>query len=288
MIVVHFVTASDEATQKLVVCKTLETTEPIPPGTIWIDMIEATIEEDQKVQKYVGAPVPTKSDPDYTEPPEAHYAENGVRYLHASVISEPEDTPDITGVTFVIAPTTLVTVRYHPVEFFDLFSQKICKSSGQALFPDAVAIGPLGRGNQRNYAITEKQDFSAAVLDCDLGNAEFRQSPHCFLGTDVSPQPRLVVEAGQRDVGDIENLAESRSHLRRVPPEAWAYVRIIGDDGSFRSRIVEGILEIATPGLSDDRERYPRNVDQAGARIFPPPAHLDRLQGDAPPTSSRQ
>jgi len=71
--------------------------------------------------------VPTKADPDFTELPEAHYSENGVRYLHALFISEPEDTPDATGVTFVIAPTALVTVRYHPVETFDLFSQKLCK-----------------------------------------------------------------------------------------------------------------------------------------------------------------
>jgi hypothetical protein len=43
--------------------------------------------------------VPTKANPDYTEPPEAHYSENGVHYLHALFISEPEDTPDVTGVT---------------------------------------------------------------------------------------------------------------------------------------------------------------------------------------------
>ena len=70
--------------------------------------------------------MPTRADADFTEPPEALYSENGVRYLHAFFISEPEDTPDVTGVTFVIAPTALVTVRYHTVETFDLFSQKLC------------------------------------------------------------------------------------------------------------------------------------------------------------------
>ena len=90
--------------------------------------------------------VPTKANPDYTEPPEAHYLENGVRYLHALFISEPEDTPDVTGVTFVIAQTALVTVRYHPVETFDFFSQKLCKAPAQALFPDAVALGLINTG----------------------------------------------------------------------------------------------------------------------------------------------
>ena len=34
-----------------------------------------------------------------------------MRYLRALLISEPEDTPDVTGVTFVIAPTALVTAN---------------------------------------------------------------------------------------------------------------------------------------------------------------------------------
>ena len=58
-----------------------------------------------------------------------------------SFVSEPEDTSDVTGVTFVLTPTTLVTVRYDPGDAFELFGQKLCKSSAQALHPDAVAVG---------------------------------------------------------------------------------------------------------------------------------------------------
>jgi len=115
--------------------KVLEPSElQIPPGAIWIDLIEPTVEDDRKVQEFVGVPVPTKANPDYTEPPEAHYSENGVRYLHALFISEPEDTPDVTGVTFVIAPTALVTVRCHPVETFDLFSRSSARHRHRRCF----------------------------------------------------------------------------------------------------------------------------------------------------------
>ena len=93
------------------------------PGAVWIDLVSPTAEEDKRVQAFVGAPVPTKADPDYTEPPEAHYSENGVRYMHASVISEPDDTPDITGVTFVLTPQALVTVRYEAADSFDIYAQ---------------------------------------------------------------------------------------------------------------------------------------------------------------------
>jgi magnesium transporter len=128
VIIVHAIVKPADANSELAAAtvrrQLLEPSElQVPASAIWIDLIEPTIEEDQKVQEFVGVPVPTKADPEYTEPPEAHYSENGVRYLHAPFISEPDDTPDVTGVTFVIARTALVTVRYHPVETFD-YSRK--------------------------------------------------------------------------------------------------------------------------------------------------------------------
>ena len=146
MIIVHAIVkpaaAGGGSATATVQCTLLGPSDPqIPPSAIWIDLINPTIEEDRKVQEFVGAPVPTKVDPDFAELPEAHYSENGVRYLHALFISEPEDTPDVTGVTFVIAPTALVTVRYHPVETFDLFSQKLCKAPARGLSSDVVALG---------------------------------------------------------------------------------------------------------------------------------------------------
>ena len=84
MIIVHVIVkpaaASDGSATATVRRKLLEPSAlQIPPCAIWIDLINPTIEEDRKVQEFVGAPVPTKADPDYTEPPEAHYSENGVR-----------------------------------------------------------------------------------------------------------------------------------------------------------------------------------------------------------------
>jgi magnesium transporter len=136
--------------------KQLEVDETIPPGAIWIDLIDPPVEEDRKVEDFVGGPVPTKSDPDYTEPLEAHYAENGVRYTHASVLSEPDETPDITGVTFVMTPAVLVTVHYHPAGSFDLSGQKLCKSPPQVLLPDAVAVGLINTVLNRSAGALSK------------------------------------------------------------------------------------------------------------------------------------
>jgi len=159
VIIVHGVAkpaaASDGVETATVQRKLVEPSElQIPPGAIWIDLIEPTVEEDRKVQEFVGVPVPIKANPDYTEPPEAHYLENGVRYLHALFISEPEDTPDVTGVTFVIAQTALVTVRYHPVETFDFFSQKLCKAPAQ-MIDKAFHVGICWRLPRQRAALRQ-------------------------------------------------------------------------------------------------------------------------------------
>jgi magnesium transporter len=107
-------------------------------------MVEPTVDEDQKAERYLGGKVPSRSDPDFAQPAESYYAdyaENGVRYLHACVVSEAKDTPDVADVTFVLGPKALVTVRYDPGEAFELFGQRLGKIPAQALHPDAVAVG---------------------------------------------------------------------------------------------------------------------------------------------------
>ena len=98
-------------------------------------MVEPTVDEDQKVERYLGAKVPSRSDPDFAQPAESYYAENGVRYLHACVVSEAEGTPDVADVTFVLGPKALVTVRYDPGEAFELFGQRLEKSRPKRCTP---------------------------------------------------------------------------------------------------------------------------------------------------------
>src|SRR3974390_1340917 len=157
MIVVYFSSIRPGERQGATITrKQVEVDETIPRGALWIDLISPTAEEVRKVEDFVGGPVPTKSDPDYTEPLEAHYAEHGARYMHASVLSEPEETPDITGVTFVMTPAVLVTVHYHPAGSFDVFGLKLCKSPPQALLPDAAAVGLINTVLNRSAGALSK------------------------------------------------------------------------------------------------------------------------------------
>jgi magnesium transporter len=283
--------AGDGTATATVECKLLEPSAPIPPGSIWIDLVEPTMEEDQRVQKFVGVPVPTKADPDYTEPPEAHYSENGVRYLHALFISEPEDTPDVTGVTFVMAPTALVTVRYDPIETFDLFSQKLCRTPGQALFPDAMAVGLINTALNRSARALSKAGESLDRIASAVFRAKGDQRKRSQIYSDT-------LNALGREDEKISNLRESMVSVERLllflmsegRPEhtpkpvreatktALRDLQSLEQDASFKAQKVQFLLD-ATLGLINLAQNDIIKLFSVLAVIFMPPTVIASIYG---------
>ncbi len=274
----------------------LEPSAPIPEGTIWIDMIEPTLEEDQKVQAYVGAPVPTRSDPDYSEPPEAHYAENGVRYLHASILSEPEDTPDITGVTFVIAPNALVTVRYDPCESFDLYARKLGKAQTPPLTPDAVALGLVNTAINRSARALSDAGASLDAIASRVFHAKENKERQNQIYSDT------LWDLGRQDE-KISNLRESLVSIERLllflnadadgdggkPGKAGRGARdavktalrdlqSLEEDASFKAQKVQFLLD-ATLGLINLAQNDIIKLFSVLAVIFMPPTVIASIYG---------
>ena len=110
MIIVHYPIDTEltaEAVPKARLArKILDRAEPIPPGAVWIDMVEPTGggPEGRALSRLPGCPrTPTP----ISSSLRILLAENGVRYLHASVVSEAENTPDVVEVTFILASEEL-------------------------------------------------------------------------------------------------------------------------------------------------------------------------------------
>jgi magnesium transporter len=282
---------SPESAAPLVARKAIGPGEPIPAGAIWIDMIAPTMEEDRLVQALVGVPIPTKADPDFTEPLEAHYSENGVRYLHASVVSEPEDTPDITGVTFVITPTTLVTVRYDPVESFDVFGQKLVKSPGKELSPDAVAVGLINTVLNRSARALNKTAESLDRIASAVFKAKGDQGSRNQIYSDT-------LNALGREDEKISNLRESlvsverlllfltaegraektQKPVREAANTALRDLQSLEEDASFKAQKVQFLLD-ATLGFINLVQNDIIKLFSVLAVIFMPPTVIASIYG---------
>ena len=270
----------------------LEPHEPVPQGTIWIDMIEPTAEEDHKVQEFAGVLVPTRADPDYAEPPEAQYAENGVRYLQASFIREPEETPDITDVTFVLAPTALVTVRYHACESFDLFGQKLAKAPGDALFPDGIAIGLVNTAINRsaralNKAGVSLDQIASRVFRAKEVDASRRNQIYSDTLWDLGSEDERISNLRESMVSierlllflTADGLPEKGSKaVRQATKAALRDLQSLEEDASFKAQKVQFLLD-ATLGLINLAQNDIIKLFSVLAVIFMPPTVIASIYG---------
>ena len=102
-----------------------------------------------------------------------------------------------------------VTVRYHPVETFDLFSQKLCKASAQALFPDAVALGLINTGLNRSARALSKAGESLDRIASAVFRAKGDRSKRNQIYSDT-------LDALGREDEKISNLRESLVSVERL------------------------------------------------------------------------
>lgn len=294
MLVVHYVAKPQHAEAKgalPVARRVLEPGAPIPPGAVWIDMIDPTQQEDEQVQSYLGCKVPTRGDPDYAEPPEAYYAEDGVRYLQANVISEGEGMPGLSGVTFVICGPTLVTVRYDTSESFEIFGHKISRSASHAVEPDAVALGLVNTLVNRAARALGKVGVS---LD-EIASAVFRARGVKARGGTIYYR---TLDALGREDEKISNLRESLLSLERLLVFLSAESRAektakpvresmkstlrdlqsLEEDASFKAQKVQFLLD-ATLGFINLAQNDIIKLFSVLAVIFMPPTVIASIYG---------
>jgi magnesium transporter len=246
--------------------KQLAEDETIPQSAIWIDLIRPTNDEDRKVQDFVGAPVPTRSDPDYTEPLETFYAENGVEYMHASVLSEPEDTPDITGVTFVMTPTVLVTVHYDPAKSFELFRHKLCKSPPRGLVPQAIAVG----------LISTVLNASARALS-EAGNRLDQIANAVFRAKDNQGQRNRIYSNTLDNLGRVKT-GNVPTVVHAMTKSALRDSKALQEDASFKAQKIQFLLD-ATLGLINLAQNDIIKLFSVLAVIFMPPTVIASIYG---------
>jgi magnesium transporter len=271
--------------------KILDPAEPIPPGAIWIDMIEPTSDEDQKVERYIGSKVSSRSDPDYAEPSESYYAENGVRYLHACVVSEAENTPDVIGVTFILSPKALVTVRYDPGDAFELFGQRLGKIPTKALHPDAVAVGLVNAIVDRSARALNKVGVELDTIASQVFRAKGDQSARgkIYSATlDALGREDEKISNLRESLVEIERLvlflmsegrsADAPKPVREATKSALRDLQSLEQDANFKAQKVQFLLD-ATLGFINLAQNDIIKLFSVLAVIFMPPTMIASIYG---------
>ncbi|MGA1800829.1 magnesium transporter CorA family protein [Rhizobium sp. HT1-10] len=89
---------------------------------VWIDMVDPTREEEDKLEALLGIQVPTRDDLKDIEPSSRLYNEGGAVFLTASLVWRADsEVPSLTDVGFILVGNRLVTIRYANPKSFALF-----------------------------------------------------------------------------------------------------------------------------------------------------------------------
>src|SRR6476646_12142898 len=101
---------------------------PITYAAVWIDLLNPTRDEDLLVEKALSISVPTREEMAEIEASSRLYQEGGAHYMTAVVLFQP-DAPNepliTTPVTFILAGSRLVTVRYAEPRGIAIFLSRV-------------------------------------------------------------------------------------------------------------------------------------------------------------------
>jgi magnesium transporter len=114
----------------------------VPPGAIWIDLLNPTREEELLAEAALGQNIPTREELAEIEPSSRLYERKGALFMTASVIHGVTDgRPDNDAVGFVLTDKLLVTLRYVDPKPFVAFTEHLHAEPELA----SSSLGVLGR-----------------------------------------------------------------------------------------------------------------------------------------------
>ncbi|MGQ0741423.1 MAG: magnesium transporter CorA family protein [Alphaproteobacteria bacterium] len=147
--------------------------EPIPASALWIDLLNPTLEERQRVGLALGIEMPTRADMEEIELSSRLYYENGSMFMTAMILAHMDtDLPLADAVTFVLSADKLVTLRYIDPQPFRTFALRCERSNVQANRPEMVLVQLLDIIIDRMADILERTGADVEAISREIFDPE--------------------------------------------------------------------------------------------------------------------
>jgi magnesium transporter len=141
----------------------------LPAGSLWLDMLNPTLEERRKVDKFLGLELPTRADMEEIEISSRLYQEDTTVFMTAMVMAQTDtELPTADAVTFVLTPERLVTIRYidpQPFRTYALRCERSVINAGRAEF---VLMQILDAIIDRMADILEKTGSDVEIISAEI------------------------------------------------------------------------------------------------------------------------
>ncbi len=260
----------------------------IPPGTVWIDMLEPTAEEEASIEALLRIDVPTRDEMRKIEESSRLYVEDGALFMTMPVVNKAATEPENASVTFILTSSALVTLRYIDPLPFGRFARRIQGQPDLAASPEAALIGLLDQVVDRLDDILE-----GATADIDAISADIFRRPDgkSYRGAGLHEILRRVGRAGDLAskarasvLGLNRLLLFLSSHPACTPDGKGRIETLMRDvqslsdhDGFLADKV--GFLQDATLGMIDIEQSNIIKLFTVAAVAFMPPTLIASIYG---------
>ena len=163
----------------------------LPDNAVWVDMVTPTGDEEHAVEAKFKIGVPTREEMAEIEPSSRLYAENGARFMTASLIYDADtDHPKLTVVTFILSNGKLITVRYDEPRPFARVASKLSRYCPMSINGEAILIELLDAIIDRAADILERAGAEVDTV-----------SRKIFEGRGAKDSSNLRYQISLREVG---------------------------------------------------------------------------------------
>lgn len=211
----------------------------MPSEIIWADLLNATEEEKQFVEKLLKIRIPSEESLSEIEASSRLVLEHGTLYLSSPAVRLNEDNEaEITPVGFVIGPHVLVTVRFAELPIFDQISKRI--GSDESLENGMCVFAAL---------LEAMVDRGADVLE-HLGAKVDQLSRGVFKGGLV--RTKRPVRSSRRMREALENVGELADRLAKARDVLLGVGRIASFAGDVGSEWITAASKKRLEAVSKD------------------------------------
>jgi magnesium transporter len=270
---------------------TVEEGEPLPAGALWIDLLNPTVVERQKVGVALGAEMPTRADMEEIEISSRLYQENGTQFMTAMILAHVDsDTPLADAVTFVLSKDRLVTLRYIDPQPFRTFALRCERSSIQAAKPDMVLMQLLDIIIDRMADVLERTGADVEAISREifdpathrhLGSKDFQETLR-RLGRkhDLASKMRESLLTLNRMMTFLNQATDNKAnkdvhgHIKTLTRDVLS----LQDHSTFIATKLS-YLQDATLGLINNEQNNIIKIMSVAAMVFLPPTLIASVEG---------
>ena len=260
---------------------------------VWADLFSPTKDEETAVEEWIGVTIPTLEEMEEIEISSRLYTENGAYIMTATLPAHADgDRPKMSPVTFVLAGTRLVTVRYHEPRAFQTFPQRAEKVDTGCSSGETILIGLLEAIVDRLADVLERASGEVVTISHDIFHpsekkASKRDRDFQLVLRRIGRKEDLVSKIQdslltlQRLSGFLANASIQNKNSKDLRSRIKTLSRDIlslSDHASFQTQKITFLLD-ATLGMINIEQNAIIKIVSVAAVVFLPPTLVASVYG---------